>query len=311
MNEYRVRVELGSALLAPSVEAAWQADTVFGHLCWACLRRLGQPWLTRFLARYQAKEPPLVISNGYPSGLLPRPLWAPPQPREPGKEAALEAMSRTKQAGDRRLVSIAAFEQLRAGRLSDEPMNHSEVRNGLPRQHSSISRSGGVREEGALFALPESWAAEVVFYARAEEVGQEALAAFADHVGHEGYGKRRSAGYGVVRRAVIEPFAGFAPLAEATGFISLSNFIPAAADPRAGRWRLLTKRGKLGDEWAVGANPFKRPLLFLEAGSCFQTADPRDWYGQMIEGVAPGRPEAVQYGLAFAVPAQLGGSVRA
>jgi CRISPR-associated protein Csm4 len=91
----------------------------------------------------------------------------------------------------------------------------------------------------------------------------------------------------------------------ANGFVSLSNFIPAPTDPTDGRWGLLTKRPKLGDEWAAGGNPFKRRLLFLEAGSCFRAAPPRPWYGRMVEGVALDRPEVVQYGLAYTVPMRL------
>jgi CRISPR-associated protein Csm4 len=305
MNEYRARIELASPLLAPSVEAAWQADTVFGHVCWASVRRLGEQRLARFLAACRAGEPALIVSNGYPSGLLPRPLWTLPERRDTRKEAALAAMARAKRAGQHGLVPLADFERLRAGQRADGGSKRGAIWNGLPRQHSTVSRAGGVADEGGLYALPESWTPEVTVYARADAVGYEALVAFAEHLETEGYGKRRSAGYGAVRRAVIEPFAGFLPLDGTNGFVSLSNFIPAQADPTEGRWRVLTKRGKLGDEWAVGRNPFKRPLLFLEAGSCFLTSTPRPWYGRMIDGVAPGRPEVVQYALAYAVPMRL------
>lgn len=312
MNEYRLRVELASPVLAPTVESAWQADTVFGHACWATLRAFGTGRLAAFLERYRDNDPPLVLSNGYASNTLPRPLWTRPERREREKAAIMGAMRQAKKVGDRRLVSLQDFETLRQGKRLAALSELPDIFNGLPRSHATVDRSGRVLEEAGLYALPESWTKEVTVYARADDTGLDALRALVDRLGAEGYGKRRNVGYGTVKAVSIDAFAGFAAIDGANGFVSLSNFIPAADDPTEGRWRLLAKRGKLGDEWASDDNPFKKRVTCLEAGSCFRyrpsaESETRSWYGRLVMGVAQGRTEAVQYGLAHAVPMKLPG----
>ena len=94
-----------------------------------------------------------------------------------------------------------------------------------------------------------------------------------------------------------------APWARVNGFISLSNWVPTASDPTVGYYQTLIKYGKLGESFAQTDQPFKNPLLMLEAGSVFYSDDPaRDWYGHLIPNIAPHHPEIVQYGFAFAVP---------
>ena len=48
-------------------------DTLFGHLCWAIRERNGESGLARQLEGYTAADPFVVISDGFPEGLIPRP----------------------------------------------------------------------------------------------------------------------------------------------------------------------------------------------------------------------------------------------
>jgi CRISPR-associated protein Csm4 len=124
-----------------------------------------------------------------------------------------------------------------------------------------------------------------------------------------GYGAKKSAGYGHFVIEAWGPFDGFQPIPEndANGFISLSNWVPAASDPTEGYYATLVKYGKLGESLAASENPFKFPLVMLTAGSAFfSDGPPREWYGRLVSGVAPGHPHVVQYGLAFVLPANLG-----
>lgn len=92
------------------------------------------------------------------------------------------------------------------------------------------------------------------------------------------------------------------PDMDADGFVSLSVFVPAPSDPVEGCWNAEVKRGKLGEERAAGANPFKRPYLRLMAGASFRTpATPRLWYGRMLPNLSRTYPDAMDYALAFAV----------
>jgi CRISPR-associated protein Csm4 len=48
-------------------------DTLFGQLCWAARERFGEARLSELLDGYVDGRPFLVASDGFPSGLLPRP----------------------------------------------------------------------------------------------------------------------------------------------------------------------------------------------------------------------------------------------
>ena len=88
-------------------------------------------------------------------------------------------------------------------------------------------------------------------------------------------------------------------------FVSLSNFVPARNDPIEGTWQTIVKYGKLGEEYATGGNPFKRPLLMFTAGSTFYDAPCREYYGRVVKDIAPSYHKVVQYALALPVPIKL------
>ena len=57
-----------------------QSDTIFGHICWAIsfINWGKENKLTNFLSAYENEgPPPLLVSNGFPKGFLPKPLTLP------------------------------------------------------------------------------------------------------------------------------------------------------------------------------------------------------------------------------------------
>lgn len=305
MDWYRISLRLASPSLT-----AWQADTIFGHLCWALAHTEGEGFMEDFLGLYGLGDPALVVSNGFPGDLLPRPLLAAPAatPSVAGSEGR-EAYQRAKALREAHWLTPDEFELARRG----EPVT-PEVRRPYERRvtlHNQISRlSGTTGAEGSLYALAETALAPghgdtITVYARVDPGFVACLRRCLAYLAATGYGKRKSAGYGALAAAELAPFAGFAPVEGENGFISLSNFAPAAGDPARGAWRTLVKRGKLGEEYAALGDPFKRPLLMLLAGSCFYDRPPRPYYGRLVGGVHPRLPAVVQYGLALAVSARL------
>jgi len=188
--------------------------------------------------------------------------------------------------------------------------------------HNTISRlTGTTGEEGSLFPLEGiSLAAEneedrfITVYARVDPGFVACLRRCLDYLRATGYGKRKSVGYGALEEVRLEAFEGFPPVEGENGFVSLSNFVPAASDPTDGAWNTMVKRGRLGEEYATKAagdgnpRPFKRPVVMLTAGSCFYDAAPRPFYGRLVERVhddADNFGHVVQYGLALAVSMRL------
>lgn len=293
MKTYRAVLRPRSAARTP-----WQADTLFGHLCWQLRYEQGEPALADLLARYRAGEPPLLLSDGFPAGWLPRPLG-------PGHT-------------DAGWVTLANFMAICSGE-PPEPGAGPSFRSGRVELRGSALRAGlgdpaGTHtyyaSELAYADAPQGQPAglDIHLYLRAADDGwAERAHSWLAELARGGYGARKSAGYGQLALAGWEPWPAFdqAP-AGANGFVSLANWAPARHDPTSGYYATLVKYGKLGEALASAGNPHKYPLLLLAAGSRFYDAPARPWYGRLVEQVAVSAElPVVQYGYALAVPCRI------
>lgn len=303
---YRLRSPLG---LRSAGDDPWQADTIFGHLCWALRHQDGEEDLTAFLDLYREGNPPFILSNGFPEGYLPRPIMPfQPTPLTTKKES-VQALRAAKEAREVEWLAEEEFGQAIQG-IQIVP---GEVEGGkLPEPRvtlkNQISRiTGTTGEEGNLFHFAEVFYSAVSIYVKVAEGFVEDAERLFSFVARQGYGKRKSVGYGEIdfESFTFEPFPGFGAPADANGFVSLSNFVPAKDDPTRGAWRTTVKYGKLGEEYALHEHPFKRPLIMLLAGCSFYAQPCQEYYGRLVESVSASHPEVVQYGLAFPVPAVL------
>lgn len=291
--------------------SAWQADTFFGHLCWALVRREGEESLGAFLALYDQGQPPVVLSNGFPGDLLPRPILPPPppDPAQPKAERILQARE-NKDTSKVSYLNLQEFNQVRQGE-SVEPELKAAVQHRVTMKNQISRLTGATGEQGQLYPLEESYAlpdseglSPVTFYLRVAPQFLDQFRVLVEHVAQEGYGKRKAVGYGEIASWNLESFDGLEHVPGANGFVSLSNFVPARNDPHEGYWQVLVKYGKVGEGLAA-SKPFKRPLVMLMAGSCFHHIPMRPWYGRLVHGISPVHPKVVQYGLALAVPVRL------
>lgn len=286
---------------------AWQSDTIFGHLCWGLRYLESEQKLRDFLQMYRDGRPPLLLSNGFSGGLLPVPLSPPAKIADSiPLEKQVEQYHAVKKTKAIKFVPFAEFSELLQGKKITLPSeSYSHVRVTLKNQVSRASGTTG--EDGSLYNFEEHSWPDIDIYFKAEDSFFETAKKLFDYIASTGYGKRKSVGYGQVESLMIEPFAGFPHLEKANGFMTLSNFVPASDDPLRGSWSVLVKYGKLGEELAVRGNPFKQPLIMLEAGSAFYHSPCRDYYGGLIEGLSGSFPQAVHYAYALPVPAVLPG----
>ncbi len=320
MKTYRVRLSLDSASLS-----AWQSDTIFGHLCWTVRYNEGEEALGQFLVPFLAGEPPLVLSNGFPDDLLPRPVLPPELPPglETPKRDQVAAMRRERQGRGINHVDLEEFNAICQGKRvmprSKEARveGHIVLKNLINRLTGTTAGSEAEEAAGGnLYDLEE------IVYLKKDPLGKKTPVPISiylkvmddswekragelfDQMALAGFGAKKSAGYGQFKVESFEPFDGFAAPDGANGFVSLSNFVPAQADPVEGHYETLVKYGKLGEEFASSSaiSPFKFPLLMLAAGATFRDDNPGDFYGRMVEGVHPQDDRIVQYGYAFAVP---------
>lgn len=290
MKTYKIKLKIHGSIMTP-----FHADTLFGHLCWMVAYREGENGLKAFLEPFQKREPPFLISDGFPLELLPKPLSA---------EFFVLDSEDKKNIKKIDFIVSGNFQSIRDGKeCKPESIQNPYLVCLLP--HNRIDRlTQATSKEGGVFNLRKTFVSKINVYLKTvdEQWKQKVIELF-DALSRSGYGKKKSTGSG---QFSIEEVIGidFKKIGNPNGFVSLSNFCPAEDDPTEGLYKTFVKYGKLGEEFTFCGNPFKRPLVMVKAGSVFRTAGaPKEYYGRMIqEGISPAKPEVVQYAYAFAVP---------
>ena len=286
------------------VASAWQSDTLFGHLCWGMRYLHGEEELKDFLRLYDDGTPPLLVSNGFPGELLPNPIM-PPLSIERTLPLAeqREHFRHYKQARGSKYVTPAEFSRAINGEVivpSPETKAEETVRITLKNQLNRLTNT--TDEEHPLYNFEEHYWPEITVYLKVSDDFVDAAKKLFQYIADTGYGKRKSVGYGQIESVSFDTFEGFNQPQKANGFVTLSNFVPAANDPAMGCWNMIVKYGRMGEEWASEDNAFKKPLLMLEAGSTFLDSPTRDYYGCLVRNLNPAYHQAVQYALALPVP---------
>lgn len=296
---YRLRLEspLGTPL---------QSDTLFGHICWQVALTEGPDGVDAFLRPFLEGEPPFILSDAFPAGLLPKPTW-PGAGAGAGDEDPRAAHDRRKRSAKAAFLTKDDFIRLCADPawlvepLAD-PWQKEIIPHAVP---SRLTGATGGEDKGG-FYFTEPWVLpgrEVDLYARLRLGWADRLADWLAAIGRQGFGRDKSSGLGRLTLTGHRPAPELGGPSAADGLVILSTYLPARTDPTEGYWRLRLKLGRLGES-AGGGRPFKKPILELEPGSVFRCPDPagRPWLGRLGQGLAPGQPAAVQNGQALTCP---------
>jgi CRISPR-associated protein Csm4 len=296
MKTYRIELTSESGILTP-----FQADTIFGHLCWVVANHEGDEGINNFLRPFKEGNPPFLLSDGFPGQLLPIPFSA---------EFSLGDPIQQKEMRKLRYLTSDVFDQMRRGEKAISSLQPTQVPGiAYLSTHNSISRvNSRTLSEGGVYSLSESFIPTVSIYIKVvSEDWKDSVVDLFRELSKSGYGKKKSIGKGhfIINDNVDE--YSFDEAGSANGFVTLSSFCPKRTDPVHGAYKTFVKYGKLGDIFTFCGNPFKRPLVMIKTGSVFRTGGPpKEYYGRMIDnGIAPAKPEAVQYGYAFAIPISL------
>ncbi len=305
MADYRLRLTLTSPLATPL-----HSGTLFGHLCWIKRYRDGEQALADWLT--EQTRNPLLLSDAFPAGCLPRPLLAPvergEQGRDEGRKAFIERLKREKDQRKRGWITVEDFLALRDGlnesclqkRLIDLPGRVRSVR----QAHNTIDRhTGTTPDSGGLYFMPENWhddqARQLDVYVRTD-LDADTLRDWFAQLGEHGFGRDASLGRG---QFVVEVEAADPRLFAHTGnrLLSLSHGT-LSANMAAPRYKLHTHYGKLGGLYAGGARaPFKYPLTLTRPGMTFSPADDGP-YGELLESVHPHHAEIRHHAFHLCLP---------
>ncbi|PKK82046.1 MAG: hypothetical protein CVT49_15790 [candidate division Zixibacteria bacterium HGW-Zixibacteria-1] len=289
MQDYLLKIRLLSPVGTP-----WHSDTIFGHLCWQVAYGVIDIGIDQFLEPFRNGRAPFVLSDAFPANRLPRPLLN----IEFTTTGTLEEYVEFKHKKKAPFVGSDDFLQICRGQMPcDQAFDDSPWITGST-LHASLDRiKFTTGHEGALystdFSLLDTEDSIIDIYIRCDEGWIDKVMALVEACSKSGFGRDKSIGMGKFEVVEYKPFEEFKILKDANGFVSLSSMVPANDDPPDARYRLRTKYGKIGE--GAGRNPFKRPLLQMEPGAVFRTDDGvRDYYGRLVEGIAPGDNRVVQ-----------------
>lgn len=314
MNRYRVTLALRAPLGSPLA-----GDTLFGQLCWALREAHGEAELTRLLDGYTAGHPWLVVGDGLPTGYLPRPTV--PAALDPNFR---DAQAR-KAAKGKRWVALADAAQsppqslpqlLAAARTDAEVFGAENAPQTVRRHHNTLNRLTGTTGSGSGEFAPYTVAQ--THYAAGQAIDlwcvldesrcdATRLRTLLGAIGQTGFGRDASIGLGQFDLSALAPAVPPEPTFTANhgelAYCTLGPCAPQAQgfDGQRSYWKPLTRFGRHGNLLALGANPFKHPLLLAAAGAVLVPADefrPRAFVGQGLRGVSSAHADTVHQGYA-------------
>jgi CRISPR-associated protein Csm4 len=251
-------------------------DTLFGQLCWTARERFGETGLKDLLGGYTDGQPFLVVSDGFPSGFLPRPT-------APDFALGLTAVdpARRKQARTHRWLPAGP---------ADRPISQwikevaaSDAVKSLVLTQNTINRYTGTTGEGP-FAPRQvdrsffSAEARIDVYAVIDDqLSARTLRLLLADVGSHGYGRDATTGLG--KFEVEQAAETSQPQRQSHHWLTLA---PCQPDPEqldadGCYYAPLTRFGRHGNIAAVTAQPFKRPLLMIATGALLKSREPAQW----------------------------------
>lgn len=316
MHTYRVELELRSGLGTPLA-----ADTLWGHLCWGMRYQQGVSALEDWLNQYDSGSPPLVLSDPFPQGYLPRPALA-PQARSAQPPKIEEADIRKKRdkiswisesAWSACVNAVSADSIARAAMQSAVPDLGQE----MAVTHAGVNRlTGGTAQEdgGLLFTTSQTYFAEArrfTVWARSPASAATVQQWFEQGLAG-GYGRDASSGLGYLM--VLKVAAESLPEAKTPNAVMiLGPTVPRPNDPSQGWFQLGIRAGRVGGEFAVGQLPNgsterqKHPVRCLLAGTVLHCDQRPLWIGRVLRGVHAWS-ELRHYGVGLTLGIQLSSS---
>ncbi len=315
MANYRITMSIKS-----SIRSKFQSDTIFGHICWAYRYLNGKEQLEKWLHDYA--ESPTLISNAFPKGFMPKPTLPPLSYNMRNKLSNGKDLDAGLHKKHKKITFVRedwfwkSHSHLTSEKLFihlNELLKEKDVFevDSILVTHNRFNRHTGRADEGGLFDTEEDFflardnkPLEFSFYIKSETLNIKMIEKIMNYISLTGFGADKSVGKGQIEIINIVEIDIPMP-SKVNSFISLANFIPAGSKEVDGYYKTVTKFGKLAEEYAVGGNPFKKPIIMLEAGALIKT-DNFSWenyYGKLQNNIhSSSELNIVQYGYAFPIP---------
>lgn len=306
MQFYRYQLKLESNYLTP-----FHADTLFGSLMWMYVYKHGEKRLQQVLKDFES-SPPFVLSDGFPSGFLPKPFIPFKRKENEVSRNPVEVMLEVKKGKKIKRVNWLPYENFKRLCRGEEIqwVYQQNPVAAIQTIHAVIDRTTGRSlSENGIYQLTEYQTKEqtIDLYVRFfDNDWIEPFESLLNELGRVGFGKKKAVGKGKFRINSRKDCRDLDQMEDANTYIALSSFVPARNDSTKGIYRTSLKQGMLGESYSLSKSPFKKPLLQINVGSVFQIDKSNKYYcGRMVEHISTAHPEVVQYGYALTVPAKV------
>lgn len=313
MKLYIATLRIRSALGTPLT-----ADTLWGHVAWGIRRRSGSRALEHWIEQHESDAPPLVLSDPYPQGYLPRPhLPATGFASQASKSDAANAKRLSKlkwlpnngfQSICQRVSPFTVQQWIMTAESSPEyprdwMSESTRIRIGVHRFTGGTEMEDG----GAVFESRE-WATErgaladvwVASPSTAEQVQQ-----WLTWGTEGGYGRDSTAGLGhIVCTQVTE--ARLPAIENPNAVMILGTWVPQPSEPCVGFVQMATKQGRVGGDYSMGSGEKRKyPIRYIGSGSIVLTQSPQIVGGRLLRNIHPDLKHIVFPGISIWLPISL------
>lgn len=265
METWKVTIKVSSNISTPLI-----GDTIFGHIIWGIAHYEGEEAVNAFIKALPNK--PFVISSAFPSGYLPKPQLNPNFKFENIEYKELKKFKKIK------YIPAKLFFDKPSITIEDIYQYSSEIdynQIALDYLHNTCDRLGsGTLEDVGLFTSTTYWFKNknnnVLFDIYVlSDYSDQIIKKYFEHAFSYGYGANSSVGSGNINIINIinikMPEHGNRAMALGPFVIIDSKIIPLL-DLRSD---IFIRRGKIGAEFGLFMNPFKKPIAFFNEGSTF------------------------------------------
>lgn len=287
MQTYRISIAPQTAF-----GTSLKGDTLFGQLCWAVHRMLGESRLNALLKGYTNDEPFLVVSDAFPSGYLPMPslpklYWTLSEDQQ--SPSARKALKK------RNWLPRSAL----SSPLTSWLEHHAQA-NALPvdaesRPHNTINRATNSTGTGAFapYTVEQVWYREgqqLEFYLALDDarLTPTELESLCSYIGATGFGRDASTGLGKFTVAGVTAGWDIPEIADANAWLTLAPCAPQglAWDNKHCYYKPFTRFGRHGDSAAITGQPYKTPILLADTAAVLtpQRFESRLFTGQGLGG---------------------------
>ena len=303
------------------------SDTIFGHFCWRLRETLGENKLAELLEMYGQNNPVFTLSGGILERdnelFFPKPLLQTPyQMQAVNKHERIKSFLELKEQKDKKFITGKQLDLYINNRTDEYKKSfsdeyHSKLKypslTDYVRMHVQIDRQSLTALDENLYSTAPQYTdkdttvAILIKVIDKQYFDNNKLGDILKFIFELGFGSKKSSGYGEFEVGEIESFNRLNEPEDSNGFIALGNYLPSESDEITDQYYdTNVKYGRMGEEYASGLNPFKKPILFLTAGSCFFTGVKREFYGRCTNTseISDSKANVIQCGMPFTLRAR-------